>query len=387
MATKPDCKPGERRGGYGDRFWYPRIWDGMTVSAFCRAVARHRFAIGPTRVVMAGICAGVGLTFNSPLGALQELFYGGKVRRTKIEHDPIFIVGHWRSGTTLLHELMILDQRHAYPSTYACFAPSHYLLTKSVLPRTILRLLDRPIRPQDSMAFGWDRPQEDEFALCNSGVPSPYVSWMFPNHPPEYPDYLDLEGLSEEELQQWKDGLLWFIRCLTVANPKRMVLKSPPHTARIRVLLDLFPGARFVHIYRDPYVVFASTVHLWKRMSRNEGLQKPKYEGLEEEIFERFNRMYEAFERDRELIPSGRFCEVSYEQLIADQVGQVERIYEELELGGFDDVRPRLEEFVAGQADYKPNKYKIDPDLRAEIARRWAPFIKKYGYESAAAEV
>jgi hypothetical protein len=74
---------------------------------------------------------------------------------------------------------------------------------------------------------------------------------MFPNHPPQYPEYLDLEGVSEDDLARWKEGLVWFLKCLTLENPKRMVLKSPPHTARIRVLLDLFPDARFVHIYRD----------------------------------------------------------------------------------------------------------------------------------------
>ena len=39
-----------------------------------------------------------------------------------------------------------------------------------------------------------------------------------------------------------------------VRSPKRIVLKSPAHTARVRVLLELFPKARFVHIIRDPVV-------------------------------------------------------------------------------------------------------------------------------------
>ena len=45
------------------------------------------------------------------------------------------------------------------------------------------------------MAAGWDRPQEDEFALCNMGVRSPYLTIAFPNHPPQDQDYLDFRGV------------------------------------------------------------------------------------------------------------------------------------------------------------------------------------------------
>ena len=382
MAAKSDCKPGEHRGGYQDRWWIPRLWDGMNVSALVRELVRGRFRLGPTRVAMAGIAVGIGAGIHAPLWLLQELLYGRKIRQTEIKDQPLFIIGHWRSGTTLLHELMILDERHTYPNSYACFSPNHYLLTKSFFPR-MLNFLMPECRPQDNMAFGWERPQEDEFALCNLGVPSPYLMLMFPNDPPPYQDYLDMEGITEADVARWQQGLLWLLKCLTVESQKRVVLKSPPHTARIKTLVDLFPDARFIHIYRDPYVVFPSTVNLWKRLSRDEGLQKPKHEGLEEYVFQTFTRMYDAFERDRKLIAPGRFCEVSYEQLVDDQVGQVERIYDELGLGEFGRVRPRLEEFVTSQADYKRNRYQLDPQVRAEIARRWAPFIEKYGYESA----
>ena len=107
----------------------------------------------------------------------------------------------------------------------------------------------------------------------------------------------------------------------------------------------MFPQARFVHIYRDPWAIFPSTINLWKRLYADQCLQKPRFEGLEDYVFETFNRMYAAFERDRPLIPAKQFAEVSYEQLVADPVGQMRRIYDELDLGGFDELRPVLEDY------------------------------------------
>jgi len=232
----------------------------------------------------------------------------------------------------------------------------------------------------DNMVAGWDHPQEDEFALCNMGVPSPDLTSVFPNRPPRYQEYLDLSGVPAPDLARWKRAFLWFLKCITLQNPKRIVLKSPPHTARVRTLLEMFPRAKFVHIIRDPYVIFPSTVNLWKRLYRDEGLQVPTYAGLEEHVFKTLNRMYEAFERDRKLIGPDQFCEVRYEELVADPIEQMRRVYAELELGDFDAVRPAIEKYFAGQKDYKTNRYQMTPELHAEITRRWTTFIEQYGY-------
>jgi LPS sulfotransferase NodH len=212
------------------------------------------------------------------------------------------------------------------------------------------------------------------------GLPSPYLTQAFPNQP-QYPEYLDLNGVAPADLDRWKRGFVWFLKCLTFRDPKRLVLKSPPHTARIRVLLELFPQAKFIHIYRDPYVVFPSTVNLWKRLYADQGLQRPRYDGLAENVLETFNRMYDAFERDRPLIGPAQLAEISYEALVADPFEAVRRIYEELELGEFESIVPALEDFLSTQKDYKKNRYQISPEIRAEIARRWSRYIEKYGYE------
>jgi hypothetical protein len=305
--------------------------------------------------------------------------YGRKIARTEIREAPIFIVGHWRTGTTLLHELLALDPRHTAPSTYECFAPNHFLLTRRIIP-PILGLLIPDRRPIDNMPAGWEHPQEDEFALCNMGIPSPYLTMMFPNQPPQYPEYLTLENLPAEAKERWKRALLRFLRSVTMEGGKRIVLKSPPHTGRIKVLLELFPGARFVHVVRDPYVVFPSTVYLWKRLLRDQGVQAPRFEGLEEHVFRTFNEMYAAFERDRALIAPGRLCEVRYEDLVADIPGQMRRIYRELGLDDFDVCLPSIEKYAADQAGYQRNRYRLAPQTQEQISERWAGYMRRYGY-------
>jgi omega-hydroxy-beta-dihydromenaquinone-9 sulfotransferase len=316
---------------------------------------------------------------NSLLAFSQNVILGRKIRRTEIKDDPIFVIGHWRSGTTLLHELLVLDPRHTYPNTYDCFAPSHFLVS-AWLFRPLLGVLMPKQRPMDNMAAGWDCPQEDEFALCNLGMESPYLTIAFPNHAPQCQQYLDLAQVSEEARAQWKEGLRWLLKCITARRPGRVVLKSPPHTARIKTLLEMFPNARFVHIVRNPQVLFPSTLNLWKRLWRDEGLQVPHYQGLEEYVFETFNRMYAAFDRDRELLRPGQFCEVRYEDLVADPIEQMRTVYEQLALDGFDGVRPAFESYFSAKKDYKTNRYQSSPETQAEVKRRWGWYAERYGY-------
>ena len=119
-----------------------------------------------------------------PLRLAEALWLGRRIARVRIGEAPVFIIGHWRTGTTLLHELLILDERHTFPNTYDCLVPNHFLLTESFFLRW-MRFLMPAHRPMDNMAAGWDRPQEDEFALCMLGQPSPYLTIAFPNRPPQ----------------------------------------------------------------------------------------------------------------------------------------------------------------------------------------------------------
>ena len=358
----------------------PRFWHGMRFGAWLTLLARHRFRIHPTRWPMA-LAISCITPFNSVMGALQSLAYGRRIAATQLEHPPVFILGHWRSGTTYLHELMSLDERFGSPTTYQCFAPHHFLLTEWLIAGYMGFLMPKQ-RPMDNMAAGWNRPQEDEFALLTMNAPTPYFRMAFPNDPPPDLDLLDMQQLTPRVRQQFESALVHFVKLITLRTGKRLLLKSPPHTGRVETLARLFPGAKFVHITRDPYEIFASTQRLWESLDDVQGLQRPHHAHLNEYVFEAFERMYHGFESQRQALASDAIIDVRYEDLIGDPLAHTRAIYERLGLGDFAGVESLLKQHVEQQKNYQPNHHQLDPALKAEIRRRWANYFERYGYEA-----
>lgn len=358
--------------------WSPKIWLGGDFFGWMRLLVRNRFSVG-LRCLHSLVFISLATLCHTSLRQVQELIWGRQVNNTKIEHEPLFIIGHWRSGTTLLHELLTLDERHTYPTTYECIDPNHFLLTEKLATRFLNFILPSK-RPMDNMVLSWDRPQEDEFALCNMGQPSPYFTIAFPNQPPQYPEYFDLEKVPLDALNKWKQCFMRFLKQVTFRNPRRIVLKSPTHSYRIKVLLDLFPNSQFIHIVRNPYVVFLSTMKMWKSLYLSQGLQNPKFDGLEEYIFDNFVHLHKKLNEARPLLDPSRFYELRYEDLVRDPVGQLSAIYNNLGLGDFEEVLPKLREYLHTTRNYKPNRYELEPGLRELIEQRWGEVIHRYGY-------
>src|SRR4051812_16675933 len=148
--------------------WTPRMWQGCSFPAWARLLLRNQFAVSWRLAHIPFVVTNASL-INSGLRLLQESWFGSKLDRVHVP-APVFIVGHWRTGTTLLHELLIQDERHSFPSYYHCLAPNHFVLTESFL-KPFARWMVPTRRPMDAMKAGWDRPQEDEFALCMLGQP------------------------------------------------------------------------------------------------------------------------------------------------------------------------------------------------------------------------
>ena len=366
-----------KSGGSPDRFWNPRFWDGMTISAYHKLLraGKHKVSLG--RYPM--FCMIWALTpLNSGLAALQSCFYSRKINATRPVDDPIFIIGHWRSGTSLLHEYLMRDERFTTSNTYECFAPSHFLVSEKYIAPWLKFLMPKK-RPMDNMAVGLQRPQEDEFAICALGMNSPYRDVAFPNNAPIDSEYLTLRSLSDDERARWLDAIEYLVKALTVKYDKRLILKSPPHTARVEALLERFPNAKFIHISRDPFVLFPSTVNLWKRLSAVHGLQVPKDTcAIEEKTLKNFEEMYDSFFDALPKLQPGALCEISYDELVDRPVSTLERIYSELNLGRSQENKEIFEQYANSQKSYKRNKFEISAEMKKTILRRWRRYFERY---------
>ena len=314
---------------------------------------------------------------NSLLAKLQNLSHAEALKKALVP-PPLFLLGFWRSGTTYLHELFCCDARFGFPSTYACMNPAHFLLTEKAFQKGVAKQQAR--RPMDNMQYSWGSPQEDEFALLCMGAPSPYEALLVPSLMSDPRVLLDLRCRSGEEQDRWEQTLQLFLCLLTVQQRKAMVLKSPAHGFRLPRLPSLFPQARFVIIERNPYEVFASNLKLWRTLLDMYGLQSTSSEQIENFVLAAYLIHEEAIREGIRSLGPGMVSRVLYEDLVADPLGQIKRIYSELELTGFEDARPALERHIASVSAHQRNRFVLSPDQKVAVDEQWGPLIRDKGY-------
>jgi hypothetical protein len=351
---------------------------GITLEDWVRLLFENRFVIAPHYWPRAVLLT-AGSLGNSICRYIENLSFGRAIVNERI-FEPLFILGHWRSGTSLLHNLLALDRQFAYPNLYQVCFPHTFLCTERAFA-PIFSIFIPKQRVMDGMGQTVKSPLEEEFALSLASFCSPYMSWVFPGREEHYDRYLTFHGISKKEVERWKTVFLSFLKKLTYKYGRPLLLKSPPHTCRIRLLLEMFPKARFVHIHRDPYAVFQSTEHLLMKMTPVMRLQRHDWQDSEARILRRHQIMYNSYFEERVLIADGRLHEVCFEELERDPVAQIRAIYENLGLPGFSTIQPILESYIQSIAQYRKNKYSpLDPEIRRQIAKEWQRCFEEWGY-------
>ena len=316
-------------------------------------------------------------SINSLLAKMQSVAHAEALHKAKV-HPPIFLLGFWRSGTTFLHELFCCDTHFGFPSTYACMNSSHFLLTEQGFHKR--RGKQEAYRPMDNMQYSWTSPQEDEFSLLCMGAPSPYEALLVPSLMSDPKVLLDLRQRSADEQDCWQHTLQLFLRELTVQQSKPMALKSPTHGFRFPLLPSLFPESRFVIIERNPYEVFASNLKLWTTLLDMYSLESASSEQIEKFVLAAYLIHEEAIaEGSRKLRPEN-VARVKYEDLVADPLGEMKRIYSELKLPGFEDAQPALQQYIASVAGHQRNRLALSPAQKNSVDEMWGALIRNKGY-------
>lgn len=378
-SSRPPPRPA---GSLPRQLWRPLSTGhltGLTLGRWLRLLRDNRGAVAPSRLPRA-VTITVASALNSLLAGLERVRHGRAIERAEVR-SPVFIVGVPRSGTTHLHNLLCLDPRFGFPTTFQAQFPSTFLLTESWLaPLASWALAER--RSLDDVRHGWDVPAEDELALLLLSLCSSNLTYSFPRSYRRYARFMSMEEATSAEADSVREALGLFLRKLTVRYERPLVLKSPAHTGRIGLLLDVFPSARFVHIHRHPYDVFRSQRAAYALQFESLSLQGPASISPEDWALLRYGELLHGFFRDRGRVPPGSLCEVRYDDLVAEPARQIRRVYETLGLGDFAVVEPLLGPYLASLDGYRRNRHEELPEaLRRRIRDECGHLMEALGYE------
>lgn len=325
---------------------------------------------------------------NSGVAHIEKSRYGKEIDTVKIK-SPVFVVGHHRSGTTHLWNILTQDRRFAYPTVLQSVFPHTFLVFEDAV-HGLARRFAPSKRPQDNVEFNPDSPMEAERAISAATFLSIQMARHFPEKRDQFKKYLTMRDADDAEKRAWKSAVKEFAQKLLIRHGKDSILlfKGPDQTAKIRLLLELFPDARFIHIHRDPYEVFRSTMNMEKKTIPLYAYQKTDYKYLEDFVLWRYSEMYDAFLEDIKLIPDGQFTQISYEELDKNPLETIGKVYRDVQLPSFDKARSNIVKYLLSIADYNKNRY---PELPAEqkkkIEHLWKRYLEEFGYKKRMANV
>jgi hypothetical protein len=280
-------------------------------------------------------------SFHAVCFFLDRLLFPG-LRTTRVT-TPVFIVGHARSGTTLLHRLMSEDhERFSVFMYYELFFPS--LLQKKVI--RALAALDRQlggsiasrVEAWEERTFGPMRhihpmgltmPEEDDFLLtysCASG----YWVVLLP-----YLGELDFYHVDELPPAKRRRLMRFYAECVRRqiylnGRDKIHLSKNPIFSGRVESLIETFPDARIVVCLRDPGETIPSLLKLmqtgWARRRWDAERMQRSLRVLAEQSFHTYRYPLEVLRRH----PEVPHAIVDYRDLVRDPAAVVHRVYERL---------------------------------------------------------
>jgi len=324
---------------------------------------------------------------TSPLRIYESLRFGRIVRRTAVHPSPIFIIGHWRSGTTHLHNILIRDKNLGCVSMWQAFAPGLCLIDERVLKNPFNKIAKKmhPTREIDNIPLSLDNPEEEDLAIANMSPYSYLHMYSYPRRATyffeRYITYFD--NLPESIISQWKGIYLTILRKATLkAGGKRLVIKNCADSARIKPLLELFPDAKLIHIYRNPYNIFRSTQHLYRVVMERTQLQEIGQGEHENWVLRFYAQLMQKLLADKSLIPAGNLVEVKYEDLDKEPLAQLRKIYETLSLPGFAEAEPAFRAYLDSISGYQKLAHKqLDDSAITKINRNWQFAFDALGYK------
>ena len=319
------------------------------------------------------------LLLSEPFRLFEKRKYKDTVDNFGPEKHPVFIIGHWRSGTSFTHFLLSKAPGFFYQTKYQNFFSDNFLTTEEFFKPVLSKIMNffRPVKNWESnisKTMDLDTPSESDTALI-SGVSEFTYHWahLFPKAYREYFNkYLFLEDLSSEELREWKYTMRTLLNKVYLNNKSgRLLIKNPGDTARIKNILDIYPNAKFIFIHRDPYEVFYSNLKLWSHVLNTVSLQKITESEKRDLILDVYKKLHQKYFEQKKLLNPDQLIEISHKNITESPQETLKDIYEKLHLPGYEQALPYFREYIDDSSTWKKSRYKIrDEDIRL-INEHW----------------
>jgi len=318
--------------------------------------------------------------WSSFFASIEQLLLNSKIKTSPVPEDPVFIIGHWRTGSTLLHQLMNLDPNNSAPTLFQVALPEGFMISYPFY-KPIFSAVISKYRPMDKVKLGMDEPQEDEYAIYRITNFSPLEKLVFPDSS----DYFLLHEknfIPEGEAQaQWEKKLVSFFTKIHYKTGKTIISKNPFNSFRITTLARLFPKSRFIHILRNPVDVVPSTINMWSIVQQQNALINKEHKPTVEEIVTVYNKMMEIINKDLDKIPPYRKTLVKYEDLVSAPISQLKRMYLSLSLPFTESFENALTNFLCENKTYEKNTFTPSEEDKAFIHKMLNRHMLPYGYQ------
>ncbi|MCB2208099.1 MAG: sulfotransferase [Bacteroidetes bacterium] len=352
---------------------------GITSGRLGRLLVKNGFSFTPKTIFRIFFLAQSSL-FASMFKRSEKRKLKKNLAQFEMPSDPVFIVGHWRTGSTFLHQLMSLDDQLVAPTVFQVSVPDSFLVSEKYYKPVMTKMMS-PKRPMDNVALGFYEPQEDEYALIKLAPGSPLEKLVFPKNKSyfllDYDDFIP----SENVIEDWKKALRNFCKRLSYSKGKRVLLKNPFHSMRISLLRDMFPKAKFIHIHRHPYKVVPSTIHMWNVVSNENKLKSRKLNFEVQDVVAVLNRMLSTIRQQMKLIPQDAKAEISFKELQNDPVKTLKQVYHQLGLKYTTEFDAKLKARLSETKFYQKNNYVLSETDKEIIRNGLREHFKHYNYE------
>jgi hypothetical protein len=320
-------------------------------------------------------------TITLPLRSIEKICFQKKIKNTKLKKDPIFIIGFYRTATTLLHILFSMDIRLGYMSNLDVLTCLYNLSFSKIARRFLEKRLPRK-RPMDDIDLLVDGPQEEAYAVATISKYGAPNAIIFPQNFEYFAKYLTFKDCPETDRNKWKKIYHYFVQKTTFKHKgKQLVMKDPANATRIKFLLEMYPNAKFIYTYRNPYPLLCSLKLLFRKLMELSALQTWDRDKFETQLIGKVEDYYSAFKKTQNLIPPENFYTLKYEEFTANPLPFLKEIYEKFDLGDFEVVKPIFQEYLIEKKNYKTNEHEITPEIIYTVNNLMNSYRIDHGYD------